>query len=634
MATTVTFDTRHIDADPTQWFTFSSTFDGGKFTWTVTVKASHTSYWNTIYGLTVNVGGNSYYKGDIAWQNYNPNTVIYSGTTNLSDCTISGGKVNFSVSGNFYYGTWNPDYTSSGTGSQAVNPPTITALTYTANNKYGSMVVSGRSTITFTMKATSQTGSNTITYNLFQDGTAIVTTTGTSGSNKTVQVTAPSAGSHSYYYRATDGNGTTSTSGTISITTYAYTQPSFNSVSAVRWTTGTSSGTASDEGKYCKATANWNVGKVGTTNLTTTLKVSTSSPSHSATTTTNGATLYLGSADYSPDNSYTVTFKLYDNYTGEANGVVRTDTLTMGGRGLDFIYQNGHYGIAVGQKATANRFDTNMPSYIEGIRYGNTSLPNNHIGSGSTVTSMLKNLYNVGSSASSGSSASNYYHFATVTVTASYANGDIAFIIGGRNIPLSTVHLRIQSSGSVTATINSFWVDQNVKVYAYVSGTTIDLYMQAGATYGTMTLYQVYIPQYEVGKISIATPMDMVTSLPSGYVQATIIGGSSAITSTSAFTRTGGWTINAQHIYKWGRVITASITLNASSSIASGNNAFVGSLASEYRPLVNVSASSYYASAVMTAILRTDGTITVRVGGSGSAGASGDTETFTWTYVI
>lgn len=377
----------YVDADPTQWFTLDYTFANSKFTWSVTAHASFTSYWNAIFGLTVNVGGNSYYKGDIDWRNYTPNTVVYSGSTNLTDCTISNGQVTLSVSGNFYYNTWNTDYRSSGSGTCAVAPPTVATLTHSETNKYGNMVVSGRSVITFTMKATSQTGSSTITYNLYQDGSAISTSTGTSGSNKTVQVTAPSAGSHSYYYRATDGNGTTSTSGSISITTYAYTSPSFNSISAVRWTTGNASGTASDEGTYCKATASWNVGKVGTTNLTTTLKISTSSPNHSATTTTNGATLYLGSADYSPDNSYTVTFKLYDNYTGEANGVVRTDTLTMGGRGLDFIYANGHYGVAVGQKAVANQFNVNMDTILESNVYVHSASGYRRLLVGSTDTS-------------------------------------------------------------------------------------------------------------------------------------------------------------------------------------------------------------------------------------------------------
>ena len=362
-----------VYADPTQWWTLDYTFANSKFTWSVTCHASHTSYWNSIYGLTVNIGGNSYYKGDIDWRNYTPNTVVYNGVTNLSDCTVSGGQVTLSVSGNFYYGTWNTDYRSSGSGTCAVDPPTVATLTYTATNQYSSMVVAGRSVITFTMKSTSQTGSNTITYSLYQNGSVISTTTGSSGVNKTVNVTAPSAGTHTYKYTATDGNGTSTTSGNVSITTYAYQPPSFNSASAVRWSTGNSSGVASDTGKYAKCTATWNVGKVGTTNLTTTLKVSTSSPAHSTTTTTSGTAVWIGSNDYSADNSYTVTFLLYDNYTGEPNGVTRTDTLTQGGRGIDLIYANGHYGIAIGQKATANQFDVNMTT---NVNTGNFNVPN------------------------------------------------------------------------------------------------------------------------------------------------------------------------------------------------------------------------------------------------------------------
>ena len=74
-----------VHADPDQWFTLDYTFANSKFTWSVTAHASHTSYWNTIYGLTVNVGGNSYYKGDISWQGYTPNTVVYLSTEKLEN---------------------------------------------------------------------------------------------------------------------------------------------------------------------------------------------------------------------------------------------------------------------------------------------------------------------------------------------------------------------------------------------------------------------------------------------------------------------------------------------------------------------------------------------------------------------
>lgn len=348
----------YVYADPTQWWTLDYTFANSKFTWSVTAHASFTNYWNSIYGLTVNVGGNSYYKGDIDWRNYTPNTVVYSGTTNLSDCTVQNGVVTLSVSGNFYYGTWSADYRSSGSGTCAVDPPTVDTLTYSATNKYSNMVVSGRSVITFTMKGTSRTGSTSMSYSLYQDGSVISTTTGTSGTAKTVNVTAPSAGSHTYKYVATDGNGTTTTSGNISITTYAYVPPAFSSVSAVRWSTGNSSGTASDEGTYCKATANFSQGKVGTTAITTTCTIKVDTYTGTA---TNGTAIWLGGGNLSADNTYQVTFTLSDGY---GNSVVTTDTLTQGGRGIDLIYGNGHYGVAIGQKATANRFDVNMATYI------------------------------------------------------------------------------------------------------------------------------------------------------------------------------------------------------------------------------------------------------------------------------
>lgn len=435
----------YVDADPTQWWTLDYTFANSKFTWSVTAHASHTSYWNTIYGLTVNVGGNSYYKGDITWQNYTPNTVVYSGTTNLTDCTISNGVVTLSVSGNFYYGTWNSAYTSSGSGTCAVSPPTVATLTHSETNKYSNMVVAGRSVITFTMKGTSQTGSSTITYNLYQDGSAISTTTGTSGNNKTVQVTAPSAGSHSYYYRATDGNGTTTTSGTISITTYAYTPPAFSSVSAVRWTTGTSSGTASDEGTYCKATANWNVGKVGTTNLTTTLKVTVNSTS--STTTTNGTSLYMGGGALSPDNSYTVTFKLYDSYTGEANGVVRTDTLTMGGRGLDFIYANGHYGIGIGRKAVANQFLVNA-SYHQ-FAGGSLDVPNGTLWVGTNGDTSAERQLGVRSG------AGQFYLYSQASAT-----GNRGIYLQAHGTGLARGLLTVDTNNSTTFTGEAFVIRQ------------------------------------------------------------------------------------------------------------------------------------------------------------------------------
>lgn len=354
-----------VYSDPTQWFTLDYTFANATFTWSVTAHCESSSVRNNIYGLTVNIGGNSYYKGDIAWGNYTPNTVVYSGTTSLANCTVSNGVVNLSVQGNFWYGTWNTTYRSSGSGTCAVDPPTVATLSYTATNKYNSIVVASRSKITFTMKGTSNTGASTINYVLYQGSTQVGTASGNSGANATITLTAPNAGTYSYKYTATDSNGTVATSGTISITTQAYTPPSFTSVNAVRWTTANSSGSASDTGTYAKCTANFTVGKIGSTNLTTTWRAVVNS--RAGTSTTNGGSLYLGAGTLSADSSWTVTFQLYDAYSESVSiaRIVRTDTLSIGGRGIDLIMSNGSYGVGVGAKANAGYFDMGLiPRYL------------------------------------------------------------------------------------------------------------------------------------------------------------------------------------------------------------------------------------------------------------------------------
>lgn len=571
----------YVYADPTQWWTLDYTFANSKFTWSVTAHASFTSYWNSIYGLTVNVGGNSYYKGDIDWRNYTPNTVVYSGTTNLSDCTVQNGVVTLSVSGNFYYGTWSADYRSSGSGTCAVDPPTVDALTYTATNKYSNMVVAGRSVITFTMKGTSRTGSTSMSYSLYQDGSVISTTTGTSGTAKTVNVTAPSAGSHTYKYVATDGNGTTTTSGNISITTYAYTPPSFSSVSAVRWSTGTSSGTASDEGTYCKATANFSQGKVGTTAITTTCTIKVDTYTGTA---TNGTAIWLGGGNLSADNTYQVTFTLSDGY---GNSVVTTDTLTQGGRGIDLIYGSGHYGVAIGQKATANRVDINMAT---NVNTGNITVPNGNL--------------TVGTNGST--SADRYIVF-------NGGAGQIGLYAGASTTGKRTLYASAHGTGS---SVDLFSVDTNNNVITNVNR------IQAGNR-----PYYVMQP-VSSGSTDILLDTERLT-LRSGTASVALRYNPEA--DTNKVTRSSGFTIASNPCYFWGRVAQVTLVLNCSGSVTAGNNIFTGTLASGWRPKADVMGMSYYTNGGFVGWLKTDGSITIRAIDSISFGSG--TLTISWTYI-
>ena len=567
----------NVYADPTQWWTLDYTFANSKFTWSVTCHASHTSYWNSIYGLTVNVGGNSYYKGDIDWRNYTPNTVVYSGTTNLSDCTVSGGVVTLSVSGNFYYGTWNTDYRSYGSGTCAVDPPTVATLsTPSITNQYSGMTVAGRSVITFRMKGTSQTGSTTMSYSLYQDGSVISTSTGTSGQNKDVTVTAPSAGSHTYKYTATDGNGTSTTSGNVSITTYAYTAPSFTSVSAVRWSTGNSSGTASDTGTYAKCVANFTQGQVGTTKLTTTLTVTVNNTS--STTTTSGTALYMGGGNLSADNSYTVTFGLKDTYV-TTTSVTRTDTLTQGGRGIDLVYGSTQYGVALGKKATAGYFDVGLTARFDNKIQGNID-----------------------------------------TSVATYSN--LASI--GKNVDQSTDHAE-----ALKAYFNSYKSSTpRNKLVAYYDSSSGNGSLDFGYflngydanPYGGFYVCHYNVPYY-VGIVGGSYQQQKImtnTQTPSVV--------------TNAVSRSSGWAISSQNVYVWGKMVMVSIVFTSTTSYSAGSNCFTGTLASGYRPPVTVGGASYYGSGGVIGAINSSGGITIRAVG-GSVGGTG-TQSISFTYLM
>jgi len=594
MATTISGNP--VYADPTQRFDLTYTFANSKFTWTVTATASHTSYWNSIYGLTVNVGGNSYYRGDIDWRNYTPNTVVYNGETKLSDCTISGGQVTLSVSGNFYYGTWNTDYRSSGSGTCPVAPPTVTALTYTATNKYSSMVVAGRSVITFTMNGTSNTGSDTITYSLYQDGSVISTTTGSSSYNKTVNVTAPSAGSHTYKYTATDENGTSTTSGNVSITTYAYVPPAFSSVSAVRWSTGNSSGVASDEGTYCKATANFSQGKVGTTAITTTCTIKVDTYTGTA---TNGTAIWLGGGNLSADNTYSVTFTLSDGY---GNSVVTTDTLTQGGRGLDFIYSGGHYGIAMGQKATANQVDLNMST---NINTGNLKVGAGHI---SMVKSTNPRL--------------------CITEQSSIGNvlagdpGNEAMFLGFAGTPASQtqgLYSRGYYNGSAWQTSGRYIFDRNNTGVITVDTNRI----QAGNR-----PYYVMQPITSGGTDVLLDAERFVWRNGSD----TMTVGFNPLQFTSTYlSRSSGQTISSYTFSVWGRWCQLTLKLNASSgSYSAGSNIFVGKV-SALIPKTDVMGCGFYLGGSYIGWIDTSGNITIRA--TSALNFSGGTAIISWSYI-
>ncbi len=374
-----TYNSNIVASDPNQYFTLNITFENGVISWNVAAKRQDGQTGNVvrnnIYGLNVNIGGNNYYKGDIAWGDYTVGSVIFSGTTQLANCTIANGLVAIGLTGNFYYGTWNTAYTCTISSSLTVVSPTVSAPSYSASNKYGNVIVGNYSILAFTFSATAGTSGNTISrYRLYQDGTLVY-----NGTAASCTLVAPSAGSHTYYVVAVESNGATGQSSSITITTVVYTPPAFISVDSVRWSTGTSSGVASDDGEYARLTPKFTKSKVGDTELSTTCKITVIDTNNTATvigtTATSGTDLFTGQI-LSPDEMYLVVYELYDSVSGttayiftlDTAPITRIDIISIGSRGLDLIHDSTDgYGIAAGMKATAGYADTALPLRVVDI---------------------------------------------------------------------------------------------------------------------------------------------------------------------------------------------------------------------------------------------------------------------------
>lgn len=471
-----------VPTDPRQYFTLNVSLNNGTFSWNVVASrtTSGTSgERNSIYGLSVSIGGNSYYKGDIDWRNYSPNTVVFQGTTSLANCAINNGAVSVTLSGNYFYGTWNTDYRCVINGSLPISMPTVSTPTYTTANTYGNVIVGGYSTLTFSFSATPGTQGNTIsTYKLYQDGVQVY-----SGSTASCTVTAPQANA-TYHVVAVESNGATGQSSSITVNVEAYTPPAFTSVTSTRWSasagknkfdistnyidqgaisssngqnsnsttrvrthgyvlvepsttytlscnlarvfvlqySGSSSsdylnlysgwqssgysfttnanarylrfvfsindssavtpsdidwvqlelgstatsyepysanGSPSDDGNQAKLTPVFTPAKVGGQDLTTTCKITIEGIGVAGTTTTSGDEIIYTNSILSPDSSYNVIYELYDGqFTTLVNPVIRTDTITIGGRGIDLYHLGDVYGVAVGMKASAGYLDS------------------------------------------------------------------------------------------------------------------------------------------------------------------------------------------------------------------------------------------------------------------------------------
>ena len=318
----------------------------------------------------MNIGGNSYYKGDIPWGNYTPGSTVYSGTTTLASCVQTGGAVAVGLSGNYWYGTWNATYTCTISESIAIVSPDIVGAGATITAKgYNNKCVAGYTKVSVSVTASSVGAGNSLTTcKLYTDGQLTDSDDISSGMVTFYNIPIPFGTSHTFTVEVFQDNGASTTSPVAVPAILEYTPPKIVSMSSVRWSRGDNTGVADDGGTYVKCTPTYTRAMVGTTPLTTTCKISVSSYNGTTTDYTGATSLYLGSGNLQVDNSYNILYELYDGtFLTSTHSVKGVDILTIGGRGIDLIHTGSQYGVAIGTKATAGYFDSAYPIRVQTV---------------------------------------------------------------------------------------------------------------------------------------------------------------------------------------------------------------------------------------------------------------------------
>lgn len=481
---TYSWNSNVVPSDPAQYFTLNVTFEDGIFRWSVVAQSNgHDNTRNNIYGLNVSIGGVNYYRGDIAWQNYSPWTVVYSGTTSLANCTIIDGTVRFVLSGNYYYGTWNSTYTCRINQAIAITPPNVSwpATPYTITKPFNTdTIVSNISSLNFSFNASPGTidedNPHTITaYKLYIDDIQVY-----SGPDNHCTILAPAtSGTHIIYFTATESNGALGRSTDLTFNSEAYIYPSFISVESIRWSNGDGTGQELDDGEYGRMSATFNNGSVSNSSdpdnpVAVQAKCDISVSSFSGTINVSGGVLYTSSNILSPDYSYTVTYKLYDDFIGLDNAIIRSDTISIGLRGVEIVYDdNDGYGVGIAKKGEPGYTDTALPLRVVSVN------PSGSIISSATITP--EPIYLVDSGAVTRSSGKTIASediaiWGRIVHLDLILNGDSTYYNVGDNIFVGTLaseyrpKTNIMNSGYWGSAVYVGWIKPNGEIIIRLSG--------------------------------------------------------------------------------------------------------------------------------------------------------------------
>lgn len=144
------------------------------------------------------------------------------------------------------------------------------------------------------------------------------------------------------------------------------------------------------------------------------------------------------------------------------------------------------------------------------------------------------------------------------------------------------------------------------------------------------------------GSISPATSSELGGVLSGGDISVDANGNVSVLeadnlpitvnATSGVVTRSSGATIQSQHFVKYGRFGMLVLGLKYTSSVSSGSNFFVGTVAAAYRPAMRATGCEYYGNTSIIGAIETGGSITIR-NASNAARTASDTFYVTFVYL-
>lgn len=121
---------------------------------------------------------------------------------------------------------------------------------------------------------------------------------------------------------------------------------------------------------------------------------------------------------------------------------------------------------------------------------------------------------------------SGYFYAARVTILQNYANQPWGFSVVNRSGQKTTVSITFKNTNSLDPGLDKFYVSGSALLYIVKVDTSIwDIYIKKSESYDNASIIEFYLGGYMSTKLSVVWKNELVTTLPEGYIAATLLAG-------------------------------------------------------------------------------------------------------------